>query len=97
MENLYLVSRSTFERTAWKLATRLAKSGDSICFIQDGVLALKGPQELAEKIAELESAGISLHFLKEDLDARGLTGPREKIINYDGLVELIEKAKRIIS
>lgn len=97
MENLYLVSRSTFERTAWKLATRLAKSGDGICFIQDAVLAVKGPDELTGKIAELESAGVTVAYLAEDLKARGLSAPEEKVINYDGLTELIESAKHIIS
>ena len=97
MENLYLVTRSTFERTAWKLATRLAKSGDTVCFIQDAVLAVNGPKELTDKLSELESAGVAVRFLKEDLSARGLSAPQEKVINYDGLTELIENAKHIIS
>lgn len=97
MENLYLVTRSTFERTAWKLAARLAKSGDTLCFIQDAVLAVKGPAELTGKLTELESAGIVVRFLAEDLKARGLSAPQEKVINYDGLTELIENARHIIS
>jgi sulfur relay protein TusB/DsrH len=97
MENLYLVSRSTFERTAWKLATRLAKQGDAICFIQDAVLAAKGPKELTRKLSELESAGVTVRFLSEYLSARGLSVPQEKVIDYDGLTELIENAKHIIS
>lgn len=97
MQNLYLVTRSTFERTAWKLATRLAKPGDVICFIQDAVLATKGPEELTGKLAELESAGVAVKFLAEDLKARGLSAPKEKVISYDGFVELIENSKHIIS
>jgi sulfur relay protein TusB/DsrH len=97
MENLYLITRSTFERTAWKLAARLAKQGDTICFIQDAVLAVKGPAELTGKLSELESAGVTVRFLKEDLAARGLSAPADKVINYDGLTALIEGAKRIIS
>lgn len=97
MENLYLVTRSTFERTAWQLAARLAKRGDTICFAQDAVLAVKGPKDLSEKLAELESSGVAVRFLKEDLTARGLSAPQDKVINYDGLTELIESAKRIIS
>lgn len=97
MQSLYLVSRSTFERTAWKLATGLAGPGDAICFIQDGVLAVKGPKELADKLVELESAGVAVHFLEEDLEARGLSAPRGKVVDYDGFVELIENSKRMIS
>ncbi|MBN2379148.1 sulfurtransferase complex subunit TusB [candidate division WOR-3 bacterium] len=97
MENLYLVTRSTFERTAWRLAARLAKPGDTICFIQDAVLAVKGPKDLQVKMSELESNGVNLRFLAEDLNARSLNAPVSKTINYDGLTELIEKARRIIS
>jgi len=97
MDNLYLVTRSTFERTAWKLAVRLAKQGDTVCFIQDAVLAVKGPEALTAKLAELESAGVAVRFLAEDLKARGLSAPQEKVVNYDGLTQLIENAKRIIS
>lgn len=97
MNNLYLVSRSTFERTAWKLAARLAEKGDTVFFVQDAVLAVKGPEELTGKIAELESAGVSVRYLAEDLKARGLSAPEEKVINYDGFTELIENSKRVIS
>jgi len=97
MENLFLVTRSTFERTAWKLAARLAVSGDTICFIQDAVLAVKGPRDLKEKMTKLETKGVNLRFLAEDLNARSLSAPDEKTIDYDSLTELIEKAKRIIS
>lgn len=97
MENLYLVTRSTFERTAWKLATRLAKQGDAICFIQDAVLAVKGPEELRGKLAELESAGVVVRYLSEDLKARGISAPDEKVIDYDEFAELVENSKRIVS
>jgi sulfur relay protein TusB/DsrH len=97
VNNLYLVSRSTFERTAWRLATRLAEKGDSVIFIQDAVLAVKGPVELSEKIAELESAGVSINFLAEDLESRGLSSPDHKVLDYDGFCQLIENSKRIIS
>ncbi|MBD3287032.1 sulfurtransferase complex subunit TusB [candidate division WOR-3 bacterium] len=97
VDNLYLVTRSTFERTAWRLALRLAQSGDTICFIQDAVLAVKGPLELRDKMAELESKGVDLRFLAEDLNARSLNASREKTVDYEGLVELIEKASRIIT
>ncbi len=97
MENLYLVTRSTFERTAWQLAARLAKPGDTVCFIQDAVLAVQGPKELSRKLSEMESVGVTVRFLAEDLAARGLTAPEGKTVNYDGLTSLIEEAKHIIS
>lgn len=97
MENLYLVTRSTFERTAWKLATRLAESGDTVCFIQDGVLAVKGPEELTGKLAEMESAGVVVRYLSEDLKARGISAPDEKVIDYDEFVELVENSRCIVS
>ncbi len=97
MNNLYLISRSTFERTAWKLALDLAKDGDTILFVQDAVLAVKGPAELRSRLDELESAGVGVKYLSEDLAARGLSAPSEKTVNYDGFCELIEKSERIIS
>ena len=97
MENLYLVTRSTFERTAWKLAVKLARSGDTVCFIQDAVLAVKGPQELRKKMTELEAKGVGLRFLEEDLEARSLIAPPDKTLDYEGLTSLIEQASRIIS
>lgn len=97
MSNLFLITRSPFERTAWGLALRLAKPGDTLCFIQDGVLAVKGPRELGEGLSERESAGVAVRFLTEDLAARGLSAASRKVIDYHGLAELIERSKRIIS
>jgi sulfur relay protein TusB/DsrH len=97
MGTLYLVTRSPFERGSWELALKLAASGDGVCFIQDGVLAVRGPQPLAAKISELEKSGVRVWYLKEDLEARGLEAAQEKTIDYDKLAELVAEFKRIIT
>ena len=97
MGTLYLITRSPFERNSWELASRLASSDDALCFIQDGVLAVRGPQTLAAKILELERSGVRVFYLKEDLLARGLEAAPEKTIDYDRLAELVVEFKRIIT
>jgi sulfur relay protein TusB/DsrH len=97
MGTLYLITRSPYERNSWELAARLAKSSDSLCFIQDGVLAVQGPESLFTKITELEKKGVRIYYLKEDLEARGLTAALEKIIDYDKLAKLVTEFKRIIT
>ncbi len=97
MGTLYLVTRSPFERNSWELAARLASPDDTLCFIQDGVIAVRGPQALEAKIMQLEKSGIRVFYLKEDLDARGLSAAPEKTIDYDKLAELVLEFKRIIT
>lgn len=97
MGTLYLVTRSPFERGSWELALRLAAPGDGLCFIQDGVLAVRGPEPLVAKISKLEQSGIRIWYLKEDLSARGLQAAQEKTIDYDKLAELVTEFKRIIT
>lgn len=97
MGTLYLVTRSPYERNSWELALKLVAPGDGICFIQDGVLAVRGPQPLKAKISELEKSGVRVWFLKEDLAARGLDASQEKTMDYDRLSELVLEFKRIIT
>ena len=78
-------------------AGEMARQGErvSLCLIQDGVLcALKGNQTPAAGLlgAALE-AGVELHYLEEDLAARGFGGgdvrAEARALGYGELVELM--------
>lgn len=88
---LHLINKSSFERNSLDSCLRLAKSGDSILLIEDGVYAAAAETEHAEKISSrLED--FTFYVLGPDVDARGL-GDKSLIdgvtvVDYEGFVDL---------
>ena len=85
MSCLHLLNKSPSSGLFDDLRKALAP-GDSLLLLEDGVYFLNRPQALAALPAEL-----SLHFLAEDLQARGLTGSLPEnatIVDYDGFAAL---------
>lgn len=85
MSCLHLLNKSPTSGLLDELRKALSP-GDSLLLLEDGVYFLNRPEELADLPAEL-----SLHFLAEDLQARGLTAPLPKnatVVDYDGFVTL---------
>ena len=88
---LHLVTRSPFMRTECRTTFRLARGGDGIVFLQDGVVAAGGlPADLWEQTLKLRSQGVTFYVLQEDLDARALrlNTLGAELVDYDGLLEL---------
>jgi len=83
------------DREIAKTLLKISKEGDNVLLIQDGVL-----WALDEKtVKDMESKKVNLYAGKEDLEARGYTQGLNKdisILDYDGVIDLIEKNEKII-
>ena len=95
MPTLYILHRSA--RTRWDLVFKLAKSGDAVVLIQDGVLATV--RTTGDRgIENLMQRGVKIFALKADMDARTLGArPGVEAIDYDQLVELLVRYDRTFS
>lgn len=96
MSSLHLVSISPTAGTALADCLRVARAGDALLLLGDGVHALAVPAMLSGAAA----AGIALHALVADSDARGLAGripPGITLVDDNGFVALTERHARCIS
>ena len=85
MSCLHLLNKSPSSGLFDELRKALAP-GDGLLLLEDGVYFLSQPEQLADL-----PAGLSLHFLAEDLQARGLSDPLPEnatAVDYDGFVTL---------
>jgi tRNA 2-thiouridine synthesizing protein B len=89
MSTLFILHRSPYSTLEMNDAIRLAKVGDGIVLTQDAVLAVRSvPQE--DGIEEASRKNIRIYAIKADMEARSLKEVGwVKIIDYDGLVELL--------
>lgn len=83
------------DREIAKTLLKISEEGDNVLFIQDGVL-----WALDEKTVEdMGNKKVNLYAVKEDLEARGYTQRLNEgisILDYDGVIDLIEKNEKII-
>lgn len=100
-ENLILFGYSGFDVVQKEKMSLIAKGlpNCSIVLMQDAVIGTNstGTQAYEQIIAE----GTEVYCLNEDLQARGMEESKIssglKVINYGQLIDLIEKATRLIS
>ncbi len=89
---LHLVNKSPFERNTLDSCLRLAKSGDAILLLEDGVYAALAKGAFAETVAG-QMQEISFHVLGPDVEARGLKdNPMVEgisVVDYGGFVDLV--------
>jgi tRNA 2-thiouridine synthesizing protein B len=89
---LHLINKSPFERNALDSCLRLAKSGDSILLIEDGVYAALGKAAHAGKIGG-RMDDFSFYVLGPDVAARGLSDTPLiegiDVVDYGGFVDLV--------
>ncbi|RKY99334.1 MAG: sulfurtransferase complex subunit TusB [Candidatus Hydrothermota bacterium] len=94
---LYIISQSPFKRRDGILYLKLAEADDAVIFIQNGVYAKRAmPTEMKSALEDAVKRGVKVYFLKEDLEARGLSSEGEDIIDYDGFLDLIESHSKIV-
>jgi sulfur relay protein TusB/DsrH len=80
--------------TRWNLALKLAKSGDAVVLIQDGVAVTAEDSE----IENLAQRGVKILALKADMDARKLNIKHGvEGIDYEQLVDLLIQYDRTFS
>ena len=93
---LFLVSRSPGAAQGFETTLRLAKKGDAIAFIHDGVYFAQSSGRFSGVLTEATKRGVGLCYLKPDLDARGITAA-EGVVDYDGLLDLVEGHGNVFS
>ncbi|OQX52738.1 MAG: hypothetical protein B5M53_07915 [Candidatus Cloacimonas sp. 4484_209] len=92
-KTLFLISQSPNRAENLTTVLKLISSDDAVCFIQDGVYFANEnfvPENLSSAISDIQGMGIPFYFLEPDLKARNITCDKEKV-DYDGLLDLIEK------
>jgi len=92
-KTLFLISQSPNRAENLKTVLKLISSEDVVCFIQDGVYFANPPfipEELSKDLSKMEGEGVKFYYLEPDLKARNISCDKEKV-DYDGLLDLIEK------
>ncbi len=80
---LFIVNKSPFASKSFDSCLKIARKGDTILLIEDGVFAVQMDVYPAQK-------GIALYALKADVEARGIN-PSVPVVDYEGFVDLVEK------
>lgn len=89
---LHLVNKSSFERNALDSCLRLAKTGSSVLFIEDGVYAAMS-KAVSAKSVNKRMQDLNFFVLGPDITARGLEDtpliPGIQVVDYAGFVDLV--------
>lgn len=89
---LHLVNKSPTENNAFSTCFRMAKTGDSILMIEDGVYAALANADFAKNITS-RLKDFSFYALGPDIAARGLGDisliKDVHIVDYEGFVDLV--------
>lgn len=90
MSTLHIVSSSVFRTEALQRAIQLARSGDAILLIEDGVYGATDAPATKTLLSALQS-DVALHVLAEDLAARALPARLAEFVevSYAGFVDLV--------
>ena len=95
MPTLFILHRS--DPTRWDLTLKLAKSGDAVVLIQDGVVVAARPAE-DSGIENLVQRGVKILAVKADMDTRRLDMKHGvEGIDYEQLVDLLIRYDRTFS
>jgi tRNA 2-thiouridine synthesizing protein B len=80
---LYIVNKSPFSSHSLESCLKIAKEGDSVLLIEDGVLGASH-----ELVVKAQEKGIAVYVLKADADVRELKSS-VPVIDYGGFVDLV--------
>ena len=95
MTTLFILHRS--DATRWDLASKLAKSGDAVVLIQDGVVVADRAAG-DSGIENVARRGIRTLALKADVDTRKINVKHGvECIDYEQLVDLLVQYDRSFS
>ena len=89
-----IVIKKSKDSAISKRMLELAKTGDTVLLVQDGVF-----YAIEEETQQIVDKGIQVFVLEEDLNARGYNKDMSLFpcVNYDGWVELLEENELVIS
>ncbi len=89
---LHLVNKSPTERNGFDTCLRMAKPGDSVLMIEDGVYAALANADFAKTIIGSMN-DLSFYALGPDITARGLNDvpliEDVHVVDYEGFVDLV--------
>lgn len=93
MNLLYQIKRSPFGSRDFEHIMMFAHEGSHVLLYQDAVLAAARTEENREWLDRISSAGVTVHALREDLQARGVKEPLDgvDVVDYGGWVDLVER------
>lgn len=80
---LYIVNKSPYSSHSLESCLKIAKEGDSVLLIEDGVLGASH-----ELISKTQEKGISVYVLEADAHARGIQSSIP-VVDYGGFVDLV--------
>lgn len=99
MSTLHTVNKSPFTHNALTSCLRIARSGDSLLLLEDGVYAASGGNhQHARQLQAAIGTGIRVHVLSPDAQARQITlAENLDVVDYAGFVKLTTHHQRIQS
>ncbi len=98
MSTLHTVNKSPFTHNTLTSCLRIARAGDSILLLEDGVYAATGEHQLAHQLQQAVDAGIHVYVLLPHLQERQLALPATiEAVDYPGFVDLSTRHQRIQS
>ncbi len=96
MSTLFILSHAPHTDPGQARTVKLAREGDGILLIEDGVYAAAPiDHPLSEALAAASERGVALYALQPDLRARGI-GASMQAVDYAGFVDLIESYERSV-
>jgi len=72
MSILHTVNKSPFEHKTLELCLQIINSHHSLLLIEDGVYAALIDNPYSEQLEQLQTQGLSIYALRDDLNSRGL-------------------------
>ena len=89
---LHLINKSPLDRNSLESCLRLAKTGNSVLLIEDGVYAAMAKASSAEAV-KARMGDLTFYVLGPDVSARGLDDisliDGINVVDYDGFVDLV--------
>jgi tRNA 2-thiouridine synthesizing protein B len=100
MGTLHTLNKSPFSHTTSLSCFTICDKGDSILFIEDGVLGALPSSPYTAHIDKLIQKGVKIYALEGDVKARGIQQKLDQrvcITDYDGFVQLSIEHSRVQS
>ena len=97
MNLLYQIKRSPYISRDLEHILPVAREGSHIMLYQDAVLAAAVTEENRLWLQRLTDVGVTVHALREDLSARGVTRVLEGIdvTDYAGWIDLVDQLQPV--
>lgn len=99
MNILHIVNQSPYDTNAFNSCLKILGKHDGLLLMGNGAYVLTH-KDLQKRLRNLQTTGVDIYFLQEDVVARGLTLFNEHgfaLIDYQGFVELTDSHSKSMS